>query len=165
MSIENDTHLFEYRFPLFSRWFFYFIRTRPRKSVVICKTFSKFAVSQGVMPSALHIDESVFAFILGKKSDNFNETRITTALISCIVMWLCTLCAYTPYYPSVGSCIVYSFQGFVRTSYQINGSQLHTFFIILTAHSGLVGKNFYHYEEISSIFYGFDSGIIGLSKD
>ena len=56
--------------------FFYFIRTRPRKSVVICKTFSKFAVSQGVMPSALHIDESVFAFILDTKSDSFNEKRI-----------------------------------------------------------------------------------------
>ena len=39
------------------------------------------------------------------------------------------LCAYTPYYSSVGSCIVYSFQGFVRASIQINGSQLHTFFI------------------------------------
>ena len=40
----------------------------------------------------------------------FNGTRITTTLISCIVVWLCTLCAYTSYYPSVGSCIVYSFR-------------------------------------------------------
>ncbi len=61
----------------------------------------------------------------------FNETRITTALISCIAMWLCTFCAYTPYYSSVGSCIVYSFQGFVRASIQINESLLHTFFLFL----------------------------------
>ena len=44
-------------------------------------------------------------------------------------MWLYAFCVPTSYYSSVGSCIVYSFQGFVRASIQINESQLHTFFL------------------------------------
>ena len=30
-------------------------------------------------------------------------------------MWLCTLCAYTPYYPSVGSCNRLFFSGFCQS--------------------------------------------------
>ena len=40
-----------------------------------------------------------------------------------------TLCAYTPYYPSVGSCNRLFSVGHSRASFQINGSQLHTFFV------------------------------------
>jgi len=43
--------------------------------------------------------------------------------------------------------------GFVRTSYQINGSQLHTFFFILTAHLGLVGKQKMHMKAIEQMGY------------
>ena len=60
------------------------------------------------------------------------------ALISCIAMWRCNLCAYTPYYPSVGHCIVYSCTGNSTTFYRIDESTSH-FLFILTAHSGLVG--------------------------
>ena len=45
----------DYSADLASGNFFYFTRTRPRKSVVICEIISKFAVSQGVILSALHI--------------------------------------------------------------------------------------------------------------
>ena len=78
-----------------------------------------------------------------------NKDEDTTTLISCIAMWLCTLCAYTPYYSSVGSCNRLFVLGFVRTSYQINGSQLHTFFVT-NPHTGswwakniLLDENYY----------------------
>ena len=118
--------------------FLYHLQTRPRKSVVICEIISKFAVSQGVMLSALHIDESVFAFILDKKSDSFKQRRgydNTHFLYSYVAM---SFLAYTPYYPSVGSCNRLFVLGFVRTSYQINGSQLHTFFLYITHYIGVV---------------------------
>ena len=56
-----------------------------------------------------------------------NKDEDTTTLISCIVMWLYAFCVSIPYYPSVGSCNRLFVLGFVRTSYQVNGSQLHTF--------------------------------------
>ena len=55
-------------------------------------------------------------------------------------MWLCTLCAYSPYYPSVGHCSVYFSLGLSTTFRLINENQLHTFFFILTAHSELVSN-------------------------
>ena len=57
-------------------------------------------------PDGRHI-ESVFA-VLNRKSDSFQRRKgKRTALISCIVMWLCTLCAYTHTIQVWGYCIVY----------------------------------------------------------
>ena len=71
-----------------------------------------------------------------------NKDEDTTTLISCIAMWLCTLCAHTPYYPSVGSCNRLFVLGFVRTSYQINGSQLHTFCFFNTLARSIGSKKY-----------------------
>jgi len=50
--------------------------------------------------------------------------------------------AYLPHTIQVwGLVIVYSFQGFVRASCQINGSQLHTFFFYITRWGLASGKN------------------------
>ena len=40
-----------------------------------------------------------------------------------------TFCAYALHYTSVGHCIVYFTSGLSTTFLEINGSQLHTFFI------------------------------------
>ena len=65
-----------------------------------------------------------------------------TALISCIVMWLCTLCAYTHTIQVWGYCIVYSCTGHSTTFFDVNESQLHTFFIYNNRTFGVGGQNF-----------------------
>ena len=118
----------------------YSTQTRPRKSVGICEIFIKFVVSWALYPRHYIFDESVFAFILDKKSDSFKQRRgydNTHFLYSYVAMH--SLRASTPYYPSVGSCNRLFVLGFVRTSYQINGSQLHTFFLLFTHHRGAYG--------------------------
>ena len=85
------------------------------------------------MPRVLHprhyiFDESVSLLSLIRNLENFTTKRITTALISCIVMWLYAFGVSTSYYSGVGSCNRLFLVGHSRASYQINGSQLHTFF-------------------------------------
>ena len=63
-----------------------------------------------------------------------------TALISCIVMWLCTLCAYTHTIQVWGYCIVYSCTGHSTTFFDVNESQLHTFFIYNNRTFGVGGQ-------------------------
>ena len=65
----------------------------------------------------------------GKKSDSFNEKGMATALIICVGMRIDSIS-----YTGVEFVFVYSFQGFVRASYQINGSRLHTFFVYTIWH-------------------------------
>ena len=79
-----------------------------------------------------------------------NKDEDTTTLISCIVMWLCTLCAYTPILSKCGVLYRLFVLGFVRTSYQINGNQLHTFFFYTNPpHRSCYGTNIgYKYETI-----------------
>ena len=57
-------------------------------------------------------------------------------------MWRCILFAHSHTIQVWGLVIVYSFQGFVRASCQINGSQLHTFFIYNNRTFGVGGQNF-----------------------
>ncbi len=76
----------------------------------------------------------VFSLLSLKRNlENFTTERITTTLISCIVMWLCTILVHTPpYYPSVGNCIVCFSSGLSTTSIMIDENQLHTFFLYIT---------------------------------
>ena len=70
-----------------------------------------------------------------------NKDEDTTTLISCIAMRMYALGVPTPYCPSVGSYSRLFVLGFVRASYQINESQLHTFFILTQNHrSGAYGN-------------------------
>ena len=90
-------------------------------------------------PDSRHI-ESVFA-VLNRKSDSFQRRKgKRTALISCIVMWLCTLCAYTHTIQVWGYCIVYSCTGHSTTFFDVNESQPHTFFIYIIALFGVGGQ-------------------------
>ena len=87
-----------------------FIIAMSPKSVAICRIFINFVVSWELCPRHYIFDESVFAFILARKSDSFqrNEDNDNTHfLYSYVAMHF--LCVH-PYYPSVGSCIVYSFR-------------------------------------------------------
>ena len=75
-----------------------------------------------------HITKVFFVLFLVENLTVFNEKERRIALISCIVMWLYAFLR-TPYYSSVGLYIVYLLKGFVRTFYQINENQPHTFFL------------------------------------
>ncbi len=79
-----------------------------------------------------HIESVFVSPIMGMwKFSELREKRI--ALISCIVMWLCTTLVHTPpYYPSVGHCIVCFSSGLSTTSIMIDENQIHTFFLYIT---------------------------------
>ncbi len=62
-----------------------------------------------------------------KFSKTEGRTNSTHFLYSYV--WLCAFCVYTPYYPSVGYCIVCFSLGLSTTSCLINEIQLHTFFL------------------------------------
>jgi hypothetical protein len=82
----------------------------------------------------------VFSLLsLIRNLENFTTKRITTALISCIVMWLCTYLCIHPILSKCGVLYRLFLVGHSRASYQINGNQLHTFFILLPHHSGAYG--------------------------
>ena len=81
----------------------------------------------------------VFSLLsLTRNLENFTTKRITTTLTSCVVVWLCTcLCIYL----ILSKCgVLYRLfsVGHSRASFQINGSQLHTFFLLLTHRIGVV---------------------------
>ena len=102
--------------------FLYHIRTRPQKSVVNCEKVSNFVASRKRRTYLM----KVFSLLsLVVKSDSFPETRVTTTLIICIGMRFKVIS-----YTGVGSCNRLFVLGFVRTSYQINGTAPHFLFVL-----------------------------------
>ena len=120
--------------------FLYHIRTRSRKSVVICEKLTNFVVLWVFIPSATTYLMKVFSLLsLTRNLTVSTKDEDTTTLISCIAMWLYAFGVPTPYYSSVGSCNRLFVLGFVRASCQINGSQLHTFLFLIIHHRGAYG--------------------------
>ena len=88
--------------------------------------------------------ESVFAFILARKSDSFqrNEDNDSTHfLYSYAAMHLLV---YTPILSRCGVLYRLFVSGFVRAFLQINGSQLHTFCLILIRIGSCCGRMCYY---------------------
>ena len=115
-----------------------FIIAMSPKSVAICRIFINFVVSWGLCPRHNIFDESVFAFILNEKSDSFKQDEDndnTHSLYSYVAMRF--LCVHL----ILSKCgVLYRLfvSGFVRAFLQINGSQLHTFFLYIINHIGVV---------------------------
>ncbi len=97
----------------------------------------------------MDIFESVFA-VQNRKSDNFQCDRTTNSThFLCSYVAVHTLCIPAPYYSSVGHCIVY-YRKVLSEPLFYKRNQLHTFFFIITAHSGLMGKH--NYLKIMSVY-------------
>ena len=112
----------------------------PRWVLFVYEKFSKFALLNGWKSASRPTYRKCFRSP-SKKMWKFSvQEGERTALISCIVMWLCTLCAYTHTIQVWGYCIVYSCTGHSTTFFDVNESQLHTFFIYIIALFGVGGQ-------------------------
>ena len=92
----------------------------------------------------IFFDESVFAFILARESDSFqwNEDNDSTHFL-CSYVAMHSLCIH----PILFKCgVLYRLfvSGFVRAFLQINGSQLHTFCMILIRIGSCCGRMCYY---------------------
>ena len=88
--------------------FLYHIRTRFCMSVVNCEKLTNFVVLWVFIPSATTYLMKVYSLLsLTRNLENFTTKRITTALISCIVMWQCILFAHSRTIQVWGLVIVY----------------------------------------------------------
>ena len=89
LNVNNRTYLFN-RLSRVRRVIFLFYLNKTPKECCYLRIFCYFCNVVGIMPSALHILMKVFSLLsLTRNLENFTTKRITTALISCIVMWLC----------------------------------------------------------------------------
>ena len=67
----------------------------PWRVLFVSEIFSKFVVSLGSAPYDDIFYESVFAVLKWKCGSFLRIKGERIALISCVAMWLCTICAYT----------------------------------------------------------------------
>ena len=120
----------------------------PRWVLFVYEKVSKFAMPNGWKSAWRQTYRKCFRSP-SKKMWKFSvQEGERTALISCIVMRRCILFAPTHTIQVWGYCIVYSCTGHSTTFFDVNESQLHTFFIYIMPYSGLVGKNYFYNEKI-----------------
>ena len=116
--------------------FCYYLVQYPHGVLFVWKIISKFVMLYGILlPRSGHFRKCFRGPSKRMWKFSVQEDK-RTALISCVVMWLCTFVRIPNTIQVWGYCIVYSCTGHSTTFFDVNESQLHTFFVYINHYRG-----------------------------